>query len=168
MLAMETQVIAGIAALLIGVILIAIVIPMRLRKNRSQRQIDNQRQRHDIIKNREATDGLMVEMAELGRQITSQIDNKISVLKELLSQADATISRLEQLQKKSPPPTSTETIIETKKKISPKSQPTELQKNIYQLADEGYDAKEISEKLSQRHGEVELILGLRKRDPKNI
>jgi hypothetical protein len=161
---MDPQHAMGIAALIVGVILLAFVMPTRKKRQKLISSAVDDKKRIDEHRIREATDGLMVEMADLGRQVTNQIDNKISILKELVAQSDANIAKLESLNQNTAPLKETvlqNTVVETPEDET--EAPSETQQKIYDLADEGLSARDIAEKTGERHGEVELILGLRKK-----
>ena len=165
-------------AFILGIYLLCFWVPRRMKIVRARRDAMDKRQRDEARHMKEATNGLMVEMNTMGRDLISQIDSKISVLKELLRQVDSTATHveglLEQADKASQPHLEKEESdsAEAVQNISQaqeitesiNKQVSELHQQIYALADEGKQAKEIAEELSERHGEVELILGLRKRE----
>ncbi len=96
---------------------------------------------------------LLVELSEMARQMSAQLDTRCQKLEILLQQADEKIARLQESpgSVSSPAPVSTP--------VSEQQQHRE----IYELADRGSDAPEIARQLNRPRGEVELILALRGR-----
>jgi hypothetical protein len=97
---------------------------------------------------------VLVEMSEMARKITAQIDTRAAKLEELIRQADERISAMKaqgtnHSQSPSPP---TEEI--------PEADPRHAQ--VYALADQGHTCKDIAQRLNRPSGEIELILALRR------
>ena len=102
---------------------------------------------------------LLVEMSEMARQITAQLDTRASKLEVLIKQADERIAAL-----RSVSPTGS---------ITPRSgsgfqrqTPTEAaidprHAEVYVLADQGHSPHAIAQRLERPYGEIELILALR-------
>jgi hypothetical protein len=111
---------------------------------------------------------LLVELSDMTRQMNAQIDTRAAKLQELIRQADERIAAMKQMQgsesraglsveppfaEPAPPPAPDPTQIE----LDPRHA------EIYSLADEGRNAREIAATLNRPSGEVELILALRPR-----
>ncbi len=94
-----------------------------------------------------AVEKLQVNLMEFSREVEGRLDTRIRTLTQLVSDADERIKKLEELQDKTP----------ARKKEIP-----ELHKDVYRLADEGFDEVEIARRTSTTPGEVGLILGLRR------
>ena len=110
---------------------------------------------------------LLVDLSEMARQISAQLDTRAARLQALLDQADQRIAQLRQLTgaapsdsshpgTPSPPATSGETSA-----AAPLSVASPMHTEVYTLADEGRGAKEIAARLNRPSGEIELILALR-------
>ena len=99
---------------------------------------------------------LLVELSEMARQITGQLDTRSAKLESLMQEADKKIAELKKL----------ETIPQEPeiKPLDPKPQPIRDEARysaIYSLADAGHSVQEIAQQLDRPRGEVELILALR-------
>lgn len=100
---------------------------------------------------------VLVELSEMARQITAQLDTRAARLESLIQDADRKIAQL-QRQSTSPsgsalPPPA----------IAPTPVMDERYQAIYDLADQGLDARQIAGKLDRPRGEIELILALREK-----
>lgn len=109
---------------------------------------------------------LLVEMSQMARQITAQLDTRSARLQALLEEADRKIEQLKQLSREAgtadarSPVEQTQTVRETPR---PLRMEDPRHAEIYALADTGRSVPEIAEQLSRPRGEVELILALRGR-----
>jgi hypothetical protein len=110
---------------------------------------------------------LLVELSEMARQITAQIDTRSAKLEELIRQADL---RIETLKNTRAGDASNEAVESLNSLFTPPpqepsaiaSEPADPQhEQVYVLADQGRDAYEIAAQLGRPRGEVELILALR-------
>jgi len=108
---------------------------------------------------------MMVELDELTRRFSSQLDAKAMKLERLIEQADQRIATLtgkpveverSDVAERSREAASGEEEIETTV-----GSPDPLAEGIYRLADEGKDPGEIARQLDEHIGKVELILALR-------
>lgn len=108
---------------------------------------------------------MMVELDELTRRFSSQLDAKAVKLERLIEQADQRIATLNgkpvevdrsDVAEGSREAASGDVEIETTV-----GSPDPLAENIYQLADAGKDPGEIARQLDEHIGKVELILALR-------
>ena len=116
---------------------------------------------------------LLVELSEMARQMTAQLDTRAAKLEVLLKEADERIAILRSLGRSQPdstvsdstPNASDGVIVEARaSSIStrlpePKMDPRHAQ--VYDLADEGLSPPEIARQLGRPSGEIELILALR-------
>jgi hypothetical protein len=92
---------------------------------------------------------LLVELHEMARTMTAQIETRAAKLELLIRDADEKIARLEG---------------------RPASRPAEHvavdeppHVDVYSLADAGVDARQIAQRLQRPVGEIELLLALRRR-----
>jgi hypothetical protein len=115
---------------------------------------------------------LLVELSEMARQISAQLDTRSQKLELLIQDADEKIAALKQMQQQIqiPAPASQSaqpqrTWIEpapTMTRNIPIPDPVDEQHQpVYALADQGRSATEIARELDRPRGEVELILALR-------
>lgn len=115
---------------------------------------------------------LLVELSEMSRQLTAQLDTRSQKLELLLQEADEKIAALRQASSRpasnvAPTPEPTMTAAEREAwTIRPESEPPPADpqhQEVYSLADQGQAAPEIARQLNRPRGEVELILALRPR-----
>jgi heme exporter protein D len=101
---------------------------------------------------------LLVELSEMARQITAQLDTRSAKLEALLQEADQKLAELRKLSSESaaPPASSQAAAAATP---SPALDPRHVE--IYRLSDQGRSAQEIAQHLNRPRGEIELILHLR-------
>jgi len=111
---------------------------------------------------------MMVELDELTRRFSSQLDAKAVKLERLIEQADQRIARLQGRHGviETPDPAAADDEESTKREaagdeIAAEDEADPLAENIYRLADEGHDPGEIARRLDEHIGKVELILALR-------
>lgn len=103
---------------------------------------------------------LLVELSEMSRQISAQLDTRAAKLEAMIREADEKLAELRHASGAAaePRPPSPCSITE------PAPPPAELDPRhaeIYALADTGRDAHQIATELSRPRGEIELILALR-------
>ena len=109
---------------------------------------------------------LLVDLTEMARQISSQLDTRAARLQALLDQADQRIAQLRQMTGAAPSDAShagtaqRSASSETSASASI-SVASPMHAEVYELADEGRGAKEIAARLNRPNGEIELILALR-------
>ena len=119
-----------------------------------------------------------VEMHQTARDLSAQIDGKMSALGHLIREADRASARLETALEAAgghvQPPTQAESLEASATTDShPNSTPADgspgeeatgqpAHDELYTLADYGFDAREIAQRLGIPIGEVELILRLRR------
>jgi hypothetical protein len=112
---------------------------------------------------------LLVEMAEMARQISAQLDARGQKLELLIKEADEKMAELRTLTEATvePPRVKTMRLVEDdpepmlRRMTIPPSQPDPRYEQVYALADQGASAPEIAKRLNRPSGEVELILKLR-------
>jgi hypothetical protein len=108
-------------------------------------------------------DDLEVKLYNTFRELNARLENKIHVLNDLVTESEAKIRRLEQLAEKNRAANSPAIINIEPSSNSSTAPPSERFAEIYQMADRGMTPTEISQRVDQPIGEVQLILGLRKR-----
>lgn len=124
---------------------------------------------------------LLVELQEMARQVTAQLDTRSAKLEMLIQQADQRLAALQSAHSNGThlppanrmnetngdvPPMIEAEVIPPPRMEMPPPPPTPdpvdpAHAEIYMLADEGWSATEIASKLNRPRGEVELILALR-------
>ncbi|MFI5381321.1 MAG: hypothetical protein ACHRHE_18645 [Tepidisphaerales bacterium] len=109
----------------------------------------------------------LVELAEMARQITAQLDTRAAKLSALLDDADRKIDQLKRLSQQ---PAMTghgdpaATPVEDAQPQLRLGEPEDARhREVYDLADEGLSPLDIATKLNRPRGEIELILALRRR-----
>jgi hypothetical protein len=102
---------------------------------------------------------LLVELSEMARQLTAQLDTRSQKLEVLLQEADEKIAKLQDARAATPEPR----LASADRQPRPlPSEPADPQHQaVYALADQGRSAPEIARQLNRPRGEVELILALR-------
>jgi hypothetical protein len=109
---------------------------------------------------------LLVELSEMARQITAQLDTRSAKLQALIAEADEKIALLA-----SAAPPSPRAMFDSFKpdpvpaaEPEPKAPAADVRyQQIYALADDGQTAPEIATTLDRPRGEIDLILALRAR-----
>ncbi len=105
---------------------------------------------------------LVVELSEMARQITAQLDTRSAKLEALLREADRRIEQLSAIERSArqmPIPKPVES-----RQLPPPGDglPSDPRHQVvYDLATEGHNAHDIAQRLGRPAGEVELILALR-------
>jgi hypothetical protein len=106
---------------------------------------------------------VLVELSEMARQITAQLDTRAGKLEALIREADQKITALKSQQGTNPhiAPISTETpTFRGESTEQPMIDPRHA--IVYALADQGRSCKDIAQELNRPSGEIELILALRR------
>jgi hypothetical protein len=116
---------------------------------------------------------LLVDLSEMARQVSAQLDNRARKLQILMEEADKKIERLSILagktvQHEEPAAQLRITPAEPDPPAAPADLPpspaiTQRHGEIYLLADEGKTPMQIATLLNRPRGEIELILALRPR-----
>ena len=110
---------------------------------------------------------LLVELSEMSRQITAQLDTRAAKLELLLKEADEKLAALRAANSGAatplPPAERVEAPVvdETVAPLTPAIDVRHME--VYRLADEGRAANEISRLVNRPTGEIELILALRQK-----
>jgi DNA-binding NarL/FixJ family response regulator len=117
---------------------------------------------------------LLVELSEMARQISAQLDTRAAKLEALIQEADQKLAALRNATGSSPSepqaasiftlPTADSRFVAPAPPHSPPPRPVDPRyAEIYSLADSGRPVQEIANQLGKSDGEVELILALRQR-----
>ncbi len=179
----KTQHVTGAAAVIIITFLV-----LNMRRRRSRHTAPGRRSEQDasthaesIVELRPSLNELMVQLEELSRRINAQIDTKFARLEQSIADADRRIAALRVLidaakhvgtdagesGPRHAPEAASGDQPDAKAPVPGKTPPQpqdERYKAVYELADQGLSPVEISQRLGQRPGEVELILNIRPRD----
>ena len=119
---------------------------------------------------------LLAEVEDTARRVAAQIDNRRRALEQLIAEADEKIRKLESLTRQDAPAagelgtvgTVSREAAQTLSRLrqergAPPANEDPAYAPIYQLADQGKNAREIGQALGRQPGEIELILALRGR-----
>jgi len=128
---------------------------------------------------------LLVELSEMARQVSAQLDTRAAKLDAFIQEADEKIAELRRLQAEgssAAPPPAAEPLRDpgwpgqrpaveetpynapvTEVRLPEAASPESRHQEIYRLADSGRSSQEIALQLDRPRGEVELILALRPR-----
>jgi hypothetical protein len=141
-------------------ILYAVMRPSRRKKDPLDRSnpsptLASQRQVERDMNN------LLVELSEMARQITAQLDTRATRLQLLIAEADQRLERLSACGGSTSTPERPPSNRHADVPAPPPVDPRHIE--VYVLADQGRTAGEIAARLSRPSGEVELILALRER-----
>lgn len=184
----------GNVLMLAGVALLLTVLMYNLRK-RSQGRSERADPREKFAEAKQAKGmsndlrEMMVELENVTRQFSSQLDAKSRKLEQLIEQAD---ERIEALQRASggaaagareasaekparPSAVDLDSAVSTntaseevadavEAALETSGEPTPVARKVYQLADAGCDASQIARELNEHIGKVELILALRQEE----
>jgi hypothetical protein len=113
---------------------------------------------------------LLVELEQMARQMTSQIDTRAAKLELLIKEADEKIALLRRLEQGSPsespsaggvPAAAPSQQPDIAPGLAPAIDPRHAE--VYELADTGLTARQIAQQLGRPYGEIELILAIRPR-----
>jgi len=108
---------------------------------------------------------LLVELEQMARQMTAQLDTRAARLEALIREADEKIAQLQDAGNGVSAPGRS---IEASSAVLLPSLPDPRHAPVYELADQGLSAWQIARQLNRPNGEIELILALRKPDPAPI
>ena len=168
--------------LLLGVLLIILSLFMLMRKRMQRRRGGKNitaREQLERMKDEKAVRGdlqqLMVELEQLTRRFSAQLDAKAVHLEKLLREADQRIDRLEQLQQVQPPAQQDHAPslqlhgavepqpaqAEPPAPDEPHDEQAQFRRSVYELADQGLEPLQIAQKLDEHIGKIELMLALR-------
>jgi len=109
---------------------------------------------------------VLVELSNMSRQVTAQLDTRAAKLEALIQEADEKIAALKALGASAAAKSSTAAGESSTSTPPPAQEPKSPALNpqhaeIYNLADQGRSPREIAQQLHRPSGEVELILALR-------
>jgi hypothetical protein len=106
---------------------------------------------------------VLVEMSQMARQITAQLDSRAAKLDALIREADEKIAVLRSQSSAPSPIAPLPSPGITAMKAESTEQPMIDARHalVYALADQGRSCKDIAQELSRPSGEIELILALR-------
>ena len=136
-------------------ILYAVMRPWRKRKDplarapvslSAQRQVEKQMTE------------LLVELEQMARQMTAQLDTRSAKLELLIKEADERLAALRAAVASTIPGDTTFAGSAWPAFACP---PDPLHADVYDLADQGRSARQIAQQLGKPYGEIELILALR-------
>jgi hypothetical protein len=99
---------------------------------------------------------VLVELSDMARQVSAQIDTRSARLEALIQDADRRIQTLRHIQGDGPAPAESVDPI-----YRETTQPDPRYEQVYSLADQGQSAQDISRALNRPRGEIDLILALR-------
>jgi hypothetical protein len=118
---------------------------------------------------------LLVELSEMARQISSQLDTRAAKLELLIKEADEKIATLQSGRPPQNPSYTASSAMRLMETIEPETtdasdaplritpETDARHTEIYSLADAGQSAHDIAKQLGRPRGEIELILALRTR-----
>jgi len=149
-----------------GVLLLLTIMMINFRKKLARTEnLDPrervERQRH-MNSPKDDLRSMMVELEEVTRQFSAQLDAKSRRLETLIEKADQCIAALES--REGGPAIDGQPLADNgAQEFSPPPKPQDdpLTRSVYQLADEGLETGEIARRLEEHVGKVELILALR-------
>ena len=114
---------------------------------------------------------VLVELSQMARQITAQLDTRSAKLEALIEEADRKIEELKRLQQRATPAANPAVAkrpaVEQRATLAPpapaapKAVEADRHTEVYSLADSGHSAQDIASRLNRPRGEIELILALR-------
>lgn len=177
LLALQTDTLTELL-LPLGVVLILASVMMSIRKRRkraentitAREQLEQSRQTKAM---RGDLDQLMVELEQLTRRFSAQLDAKSIHMEKLLDAADQRIAQLKAFQadQSAAGTTSPSAAIEAASAPKQAAPPQEaepataaedaLSKSVFELADQGLSPMQIARELDEHVGKIELMLALR-------
>lgn len=144
-----------------GVVLLLLTMMFSLRRRTSRNSQLDPREKIERDRQTNSTRNdlrqMMVELEEVTRQFSAQLDAKSRRLEKLIEQADQCIAKLSN--GTSLPPSSSPRSQVQMPLANEQTDP--LTQSVYQLADKGVEASEIARRLNEHVGKIELILALR-------
>ncbi|MEM1212746.1 MAG: hypothetical protein AAGI68_10665 [Planctomycetota bacterium] len=157
--------------LVAGLLLIILAGFMLLRKRHAKGPDTTAREHIHRLKEEHGVRGdlesLMVDIEQLAKRLSSQLDAKVTEVEKVLAEAD---QRIAQLQSNSPPaPAAAEAHPQPASPTPAKQNATApplpvdpLTQAVYDLADAGQEPADIAQQTGEHLGKVELILALRR------
>jgi len=112
-------------------------------------------------------ENLLVELSEMSRQMTAQLDTRAAKLEMLIKDADERIATLQQISQNAPPSPRMSFAEPKPAALEAPAVPGAVEEDsrhreIYALADSGKSISDIATTLARPSGEIELILALRR------
>jgi hypothetical protein len=169
----------AIAVGVVTIVYVAFIRPMRKKKDPLEKSPAD----HGLSRQRgveREMSNLLVELSEMARQMTAQLDTRAARLEALIREADEKIAALQAANGAYPGTGGNQVMVEAKvleshavpmpdrpghvamiEDAPPKLDPRHAE--VYGLADEGQSAQEIARQTGRPRGEIELILALRGR-----
>jgi hypothetical protein len=113
---------------------------------------------------------LLVELEQMARKMTAQLDTRAAKLELLIKEADDKIALFRALAQGAASPAEANGstapartfLPDVAPGLTPAIDPRHVQ--VYELADAGLTARQIAQQLGRQHGEIELILAIRPRE----
>jgi hypothetical protein len=154
------------AALLLGMTLLR----MSRRRRPSAPEPTLAERSATIVRSSSLADESEARMHRTFRELNARLETKIHILNELIVEADRRLVQLREqtstIRLHETPPAETPPMVEAEDapaETSPGDESALPIEEIYSLSDRGLSAAEIAEKLDQSTGEIQLVLGLRRR-----
>lgn len=154
--------------ILLGLVMVTTSLLIGIRRKRraagsrvtAREQLERYKEKAAV---RDDLQSVMVEVEQLAKRLSAQLDARAIAVERLIDEAEAKIQRLEQLtRERQPPAPPADPVKPPAEADPPDAGPTdELTRSVYALADEGAAAPEIARQLGEHVGKVELILALR-------
>jgi len=158
-------------AMIVGIILVTwMMLRSYYRKTSKPRQTSKEKAR-DMVSQvseqhamKDDFQELLVDLQELSREISAQIETKFAKLEESIRCAD---QRIDKLQKLSGASLNIDALVDDSHVPAPEdhkvsaAEQDPLRRRIYELSDSGCDAVQIAQDMQHSVGEIELILSLR-------
>jgi hypothetical protein len=140
-------------------ILYAIMRPLRKKKDPLQRSTPSSLSTQRAVE-RDMTN-LLVELSEMARQVSSQLDTRALKLEMLMKEADQKLAALQTAMRN---PASHRSLPSPAYAEVPPPTVDPRHVEVYVLADQGHTTQEIAHRLNRPRGEIELIVALRAKE----
>lgn len=163
LLAMSDEARQWLFYVLVGITLFYVVIRPWLRK---KDPLEKKMPSFGLAKQREVErdmSNLLVELSEMARQVTAQLDTRAKKLELLIEEADRRLEELTRSARGEKEPVQNPAAV-VEPVVRPGGRADELDSRydeVYAMADEGLGMAEIASRLRRPSGEIELILALR-------
>jgi hypothetical protein len=143
-----------------------VLIYMIMRNNRRKKDPLDRPSQFGSLSSQRAVErqmqNLLVELSDMARQMSAQLDTRAARLEQLIADADERIAKLRMSPPVEPQPLQHPTL-KLASTDEPASAPDPRHADVYSLADQGRSPLEIAQQLNRPRGEIELILALRAR-----
>ncbi len=160
-----------IVGLVLAGFLLTIVMLSTHRRTRKSRALSGRSvaERYRNLKDERAAtrdiDQVMLDLDRLSRDIQARFDTRLARLECLIRDADQRIAQLSRCAPETEGAASFDVTLDDEQPTAPEGAATTNAAGhhaVYRLADDGLSNIEIAERVGRPHGEVELILGLRR------